>query len=616
MTETHQAHPAKSPVQSAFQSLVAEMRAEQRLPLIEGRLEGLGERYFKRGRSAEFMAFLIERVRLGRPFATIRLGDGEGNILLAAEPGPNQALADYVFPRIWWNMFGTRPLDPADKQQFLDDFVASVAEVDVVAPHTAVQVAKTLAHEGFPENKIRGASGVLGPWYWLGRHMDLFDDPNRYFSYCHYHAGLGEHIGALLAASKYVSAVTCYPDFLDVLARRHQFVQGVVLGIPPQCVNIGKNPETVHFPDRYRKILAELDREDFTGHTFLVGAGLLGKIYCARIRRAGGIAIDIGSLIDVLMGKSVRLWHQSATFLAEVTARFTEWDEVADEYRRQNRWDEVLRLRGQGFELFDTRAATLEKRPDWLDNLYAKRLRDGIQECAALVAAAGQDDAQVARYAGQGLDWLDRLREKRPALAGRFGHGYTRFLRSGAYACGRLAAGYGGRDEVQAAGYWERGARWLERLYERDAQQPAGIGRLRAKLIGEAGLAWVRHAEGLEGRDDALAVESWERGLAWLDKLFDYAPQQPVGVARARLKHLSLAALACDRLASALKGRDDAAAARYWRQGAAWLAKLYELHPAQPLSIERNRAKQLREGALALERSARAAHPVAENPGA
>ena len=53
--------------------------------------------------------------------------------------------------------------------------------------------------------------------------------------------------------------------------------------------------------DRYREILRDLVVPE-PGAIFLVAAGLLGKVYCARIHELGGIAIDIGSLADGWMG--------------------------------------------------------------------------------------------------------------------------------------------------------------------------------------------------------------------------------------------------------------------------------------------------------------------------
>jgi hypothetical protein len=44
----------------------------------------------------------------------------------------------------------------------------------------------------------------------------------------------------------------------------------------------------------------------FPGACYLIGAGLLGKIYADRIRQLGGIAIDIGALVDGWVGINSR----------------------------------------------------------------------------------------------------------------------------------------------------------------------------------------------------------------------------------------------------------------------------------------------------------------------
>lgn len=44
----------------------------------------------------------------------------------------------------------------------------------------------------------------------------------------------------------------------------------------------------------------------FRGACFVVAGGLLGKIYCERIRELGGIALDIGALADAWMGHDTR----------------------------------------------------------------------------------------------------------------------------------------------------------------------------------------------------------------------------------------------------------------------------------------------------------------------
>jgi len=47
------------------------------------------------------------------------------------------------------------------------------------------------------------------------------------------------------------------------------------------------------------------------GTVFLVGAGVCGKLYCEAIRRAGSIAIDIGSTFDLWAARFSRPYMQT-----------------------------------------------------------------------------------------------------------------------------------------------------------------------------------------------------------------------------------------------------------------------------------------------------------------
>jgi hypothetical protein len=67
--------------------------------------------------------------------------------------------------------------------------------------------------------------------------------------------------------------------------------------------------EQPHLGIRFDAILNdELPRllADAPGLVVLVGAGILGKIYCHRIKQLGGIAIDVGSMMDVWAGLKTR----------------------------------------------------------------------------------------------------------------------------------------------------------------------------------------------------------------------------------------------------------------------------------------------------------------------
>ena len=61
-----------------------------------------------------------------------------------------------------------------------------------------------------------------------------------------------------------------------------------------------------HYPTIYNKIISYIKTSNIEGKIFLVGAGGLGKIYCMEIKKAGGVALDVGSLFDGWKGLVTR----------------------------------------------------------------------------------------------------------------------------------------------------------------------------------------------------------------------------------------------------------------------------------------------------------------------
>ncbi|MDY6885713.1 MAG: hypothetical protein SWL02_18320 [Pseudomonadota bacterium] len=57
-------------------------------------------------------------------------------------------------------------------------------------------------------------------------------------------------------------------------------------------------------------IMEMLKGRNSKGHVYLVGAGILGKVYCHQIKKSGGIALDVGSVPDVWVGKPSREYQK------------------------------------------------------------------------------------------------------------------------------------------------------------------------------------------------------------------------------------------------------------------------------------------------------------------
>lgn len=65
-----------------------------------------------------------------------------------------------------------------------------------------------------------------------------------------------------------------------------------------------------HYPDQFNKVRRWVTKVPVEGTICLVGAGVIGKIYCAWFKEYGGIGIDVGSCFDQWAGLVTRGKHR------------------------------------------------------------------------------------------------------------------------------------------------------------------------------------------------------------------------------------------------------------------------------------------------------------------
>jgi len=61
-----------------------------------------------------------------------------------------------------------------------------------------------------------------------------------------------------------------------------------------------------HYPLYYQNVMDIISKKAIKYDLFLIGAGLLGKIYCGYVKECGGRSFDAGRLFDVWKGKNIR----------------------------------------------------------------------------------------------------------------------------------------------------------------------------------------------------------------------------------------------------------------------------------------------------------------------
>ena len=222
---------------------------------------------------SERVAFAM---REGTAFSLVRLGDGEGRML--CWPG-YQAPNEIANVSNTW--FGRSDLPKRDLDMMADGLRRAVRSADVLGVPTRSRLSR------FPVLRM------------------VFDGIDRYNLYVPSQPLADAGMHWFLQWSGALAYLLRHRDCIGVIGCRDigpQIAEAFCLGSVRTYLVRGESayPGAIskpHWPDGYNEVMGQLESIR-PGSVFLVGAGLLGKIYCDKIKSKGGIAIDIGSILD------------------------------------------------------------------------------------------------------------------------------------------------------------------------------------------------------------------------------------------------------------------------------------------------------------------------------
>ena len=251
-------------------------------------------------------AFLRDRLEASLPFSWVRLGDGEARFLLHLHPELRAGLppreADAMARQIWFAWFGQEidAVPPERVNALGKQLDQAIRNADLLGVTSAARVVGDPVHYGFCAGLETYLDSLLA-----GRPSGpMFTDAlapvalNRQDPF----------LGSLLRGLDFLGVVSPHPDLADRL-RRHLNIGAVAPYDLPGETRLSGVAEALdrdpHFPGVFEQVLDRLSVPR-PGAVFLVAGGLLGKIYCDRIRELGGIALDIGALADAWVGKNTR----------------------------------------------------------------------------------------------------------------------------------------------------------------------------------------------------------------------------------------------------------------------------------------------------------------------
>jgi len=245
-------------------------------------------------------------LQAGAAFAMVRLGDGEGSVLRISEADEASfpVLYDHNRAELIHMWFG--PGFEWRHGSFLlqaQSLPAALASCDVIG----IPYESWLMHE-YGMCSQRGVPSLVNVYRMLLQETRLAAKP-LCSQVAHIDLFQGGHLAAVLRAARRVTVISCLPEIAPLIKERFSLDEANLLLIPAEEGSrhvLGDHAaKGVHYPVAFERILAELSMPHH-GRLFLVAGGLLGKFYCATIRANGGIALDIGSLVDAWTGHQTR----------------------------------------------------------------------------------------------------------------------------------------------------------------------------------------------------------------------------------------------------------------------------------------------------------------------
>ena len=242
--------------------------------------------------AARLIDRLADAIAQHQPFSVILLSAAHARLVAYASLRVHLMLSEAemsaVVNSVWMGAFG----DPIETHGAAAGgtlghaLLAAIAQADVIAMHDEAHLAAAHEHFGFLAEMQRIV---------LQREAGL-------------HAGLGvvgemhdaiPFLRPLLADQPFLGFVGSHPDLAERLGRFGNIGETVSYLVPAALNRHDIAPPLRgrdHFPAKLDQTLAAI-AVPFPGALFLVAAGLLGSLYCARIKQLGGIAIDIDTVV-------------------------------------------------------------------------------------------------------------------------------------------------------------------------------------------------------------------------------------------------------------------------------------------------------------------------------
>ena len=290
---------------SAADALEFRRLVGDRLRLIpEGSRDTMNVR-FDEAERGRLIGLIAGRLRDGEPLSLVRLGDGESYAFPPPNGTPFDARVlerDAAFrERYWWG----EEVASADRAALKRAIAAALDSADVIGVPSVYRVIRDRgpARSQFGATSMqRGLAVVLSNLdRWTARPDTVFTEER-----CHHVLFGRDRLKELARLARRLVVVGCWePKELDIFKgaeTHHILVPGQMRLRDVAQHGAGRKP----LFDLHEDVTAAVEEKSSPGTLVLVGAGVIGKIFVAKARARGAVALDVGSILDYLAGYKSR----------------------------------------------------------------------------------------------------------------------------------------------------------------------------------------------------------------------------------------------------------------------------------------------------------------------
>ncbi|HEY5410524.1 MAG TPA: hypothetical protein VIJ94_07340 [Caulobacteraceae bacterium] len=241
-------------------------------------------------------------LREGTGLALIRVGDGEGAALGMIRPEPNPIVSASFHD--YFDLQNNCPLPMPDSVAFCKELGASLQMADIIGFRAFRKDENALIERAIRDGARRSPLGFI---YAREMLVDLLKTGlmrDKLLTTAWIHLELIPYIENMLSMTEKVVVISGRPQLVRGFRKRLKGRSFEFIEVPPEA---GEPCEldSSHFHLMFPKVKQALSK-DLRGTLVLVGAGMFGKIYCAGVKKSGGVAVDMGSAFDLLSGLITR----------------------------------------------------------------------------------------------------------------------------------------------------------------------------------------------------------------------------------------------------------------------------------------------------------------------